>query len=72
MTVELSEVKVRGRNLSYFTMAVFSGQFLTSFIEYIPGGITYVFMGCIVSSVLIAIALLVTSGKRTLNSIAIS
>lgn len=72
MTVELSEVKVRGRNLSYFTMAVFSGQFFTSFIEYIPGGITHVFMGCIVSCVLIAIALLITSGKRPLNSMTIS
>ncbi|XQF91856.1 hypothetical protein ACOBV9_09170 [Pseudoalteromonas espejiana] len=28
MTVELSAENVRGRNLSYFTMAVFSGQFL--------------------------------------------
>jgi len=63
MTVELSEVNVRGRNLSYFTMAVFSGQFLTSFIEYIPGGITNVFIGCVVSCVLIPIALLVTSNK---------
>lgn len=63
MTVELSEVNVRGRNLSYFTMAVFSGQFLTSFIEYIPGGITNVFIGCVVNCVLIATALLVTSNK---------
>lgn len=72
MTVELSEVNVRGRNLSYFTMAVFSGQFLTSFIEYIPGGITNVFISCIVSCVLIAIALLITSGKTPANSIGMS
>jgi MFS family permease len=32
MTVELSEVNVRGRNVSYCSMAVFTGQFLTSFI----------------------------------------
>ena len=63
MTVELSEVNVRGRNLSYFTMAVFSGQFLTSFIEYIPGGITNVFIGCTVCCALIAVILLVASRK---------
>jgi len=68
MTVELSEVKVRGRNLSYFTMAVFSGQFLTSFIEYIPGGINNVFIGCTVCSVLIAVFLLVISRKRHAKS----
>ena len=72
MTVELSEVNVRGRNLSYFTMAVFSGQFLTSFIEYIPGGITNVFIGCIGSCVLIAITLLITSGETSTNSIGMS
>lgn len=59
MTVELSDVNVRGRNLSYFTMAVFSGQFLTSFIEYILGGIIHVFIGCIVCCALIAVTLLV-------------
>lgn len=64
MTVELSEVNVRGRNLSYFTMAVFSGQFLTSFIEYIPGGISNVFIACIVCCVVIALALLATSRKK--------
>ena len=68
MTVELSEVKVRGRNLSYFTMAVFSGQLLTSFIEYIPGGINNVFIGCTVCSVLIAVFLLVISRKRHAKS----
>jgi len=44
MIVERSDENVRGRNLSYFTMVVFSGQFLTSFIEYIPGGTVNVFM----------------------------
>lgn len=72
MTVELSDVNVRGRNLSYFTMAVFSGQFLTSFIEYIPGGISHVFMGCIASCALIAIALFITSGKAPADSVGVS
>ncbi|WP_435237374.1 MFS transporter [Psychromonas sp. PT13] len=43
MTVEQSSVDNRGRNLSYITMAVFSGQFLTSFLEFIPGNSQNVF-----------------------------
>ncbi|ATC86554.1 MFS transporter [Pseudoalteromonas arctica] len=57
MTVELSDVKVRGRNLSYFTMAVFSGQFFTSFMQYIPGGEKNVFIICSVSAFIIALVL---------------
>ncbi|MDO6561967.1 MFS transporter [Amphritea sp. 1_MG-2023] len=57
MTVELSDPAVRGRNLSYFTMAVFSGQFLTSFIDYMPGGIDNVFIGNVALSGLIALTL---------------
>lgn len=63
MTVERSDAKVRGRNLSYFTMAVFSGQFLTSFMEYIPGGTTNVFISCITFCVLVALTLFVKSNK---------
>ncbi|MBN8413381.1 MFS transporter [Halomonas litopenaei] len=37
MTVERSHPSVRGRNLSYLTMAIFLGQFLTSFLELVPG-----------------------------------
>ncbi|TMO08480.1 MFS transporter [Pseudoalteromonas sp. S327] len=59
MTVELSPENVRGRNLSYFTMAVFSGQFFTSFMEYIPGGEHNVFIICSILSAVVAIALLV-------------
>lgn len=36
MTVEASSPQVRGRNLSYLTMAIFLGQFLTSFFDFIP------------------------------------
>ncbi|MBO1257028.1 MFS transporter [Alteromonas sp. 5E99-2] len=64
MTVELSEFAVRGRNLSYFTMAVFSGQFLTSFIDYVPGGITHVFISCSICSVIIASSLFFVGNKR--------
>ncbi|ALM82556.1 hypothetical protein ASB57_05895 [Bordetella sp. N] len=38
MTVERSTVRSRGRNLAYLSMALFLGQFLASFLEYVPGG----------------------------------
>ena len=57
MTVELSDIKVRGRNLSFFTMAIFSGQFLTSFVEYIPGGITNVFISGVIFCLLVVMTL---------------
>lgn len=63
MTVERSEVNIRGRNLSYFTMAAFSGQFLTSFVGYIPGGIENVFISGITFCLLIALILFVYSNK---------
>jgi len=59
MTVERSAASVRGRNLSYFTMAVFSGQFLTSFVEYIPGGTRNIFISCISLCALTALYLFV-------------
>lgn len=63
MTVERSPANVRGRNLSYYTMAVFSGQFLTSFSEYIPGGEQNVYMSCIGLSVIVAITLLLNNKR---------
>ncbi|MCX2782145.1 MFS transporter [Microbulbifer thermotolerans] len=43
MTVERSHAQVRGRNLAYLTMAIFLGQFLTSFLEFLPGSSDQVF-----------------------------
>lgn len=43
MTVERSHPSVRGRNLSYLTMAIFLGQFLTSLLEFLPGDVSQVF-----------------------------
>ena len=63
MTVELSDVKVRGKNLSYFTMAVFSGQFFTSFMEYIPGGEQNVFISCSVFAFIITLVLFFKKAK---------
>jgi len=62
MTVELSDVKVRGKNLSYFTMAVFSGQFFTSFMEYIPGE-QNVFISCSVFAFIITLVLFFKKAK---------
>ncbi|MBR7890240.1 MFS transporter [Marinomonas sp. A79] len=44
MTVEKSEAKVRGKNLSYLAMAIFLGQFLTSFMELLPGDLRSVYL----------------------------
>ena len=63
MTVERSPLAVRGRNLSYFTMAVFSGQFLTSFVEYIPGALTNVYILNVAACVIIVLALFFTGKK---------
>ena len=43
ITVERSTPSQRGKNLSYFAMAVFLGQFLTSLMEFISGNIQTVF-----------------------------
>lgn len=43
MTIEQSHMQVRGRNLAYLSMAIFSGQFLCSGIELIPGDSTVIF-----------------------------
>ena len=43
ITVEKSAPNNRGKNLSYFAMAVFLGQFITSFITLLPGNIQSVF-----------------------------
>ena len=55
MTVELSEARVRGRNLAWLSMAIFSGQFLSSFMEFIPGNASVIFAG----AALIGIAVIV-------------
>ncbi|WP_110685045.1 MFS transporter [Salinicola aestuarinus] len=44
MTVEQSHAAVRGRNLAYLSMALFTGQFLSAFTEFIPGSRSLVFL----------------------------
>lgn len=45
MTLEHSPAAQRGRNLAYLSMAIFGGQFLSSFMEFLPGNAAFVF-GC--------------------------
>lgn len=58
MTVEKSEAKVRGKNLSYLAMAIFLGQFLTSFMELLPGDLRSVYLVAAVFSGLYFICVL--------------
>lgn len=44
LTVEYSSERSRSRNLAYLSMAIFSGQFLSSFMEFIPGEISSIFI----------------------------
>lgn len=55
MTVERSHASVRGRNLSYLTMAIFLGQFLTSFLEFLPGDGSNVFGASAVLGLIFAV-----------------
>ena len=57
MTVEKSAANVRGKNLSYFTMAVFGGQFITSFVEFISGGAKASFYACMLLACLATVTL---------------
>jgi MFS family permease len=43
LTIERSSVSQRGQNLAYLSMAIFLGQFLASFMEFVPGGQTITF-----------------------------
>ncbi|MFH8134077.1 MFS transporter [Pantoea osteomyelitidis] len=63
MTVEQSAENVRGRNLAWLAMALFSGQFLSSFMEFIPGDLSVVFTGAAIFA-LVALGCLMMSGKR--------
>ncbi|WP_229808946.1 MFS transporter [Salinicola rhizosphaerae] len=44
MTVEQSHAALRGRNLAYLSMAIFTGQFLSAFSEFIPGSRSLIFL----------------------------
>lgn len=44
MTIEQSQPVHRGRSLAYLSMAIFTGQFLSSFMEFLPGAQAQVFL----------------------------
>ena len=43
MVIEQSHSHLRGKHLAYLSMAIFCGQFLSSFMEFIPGERTSIF-----------------------------
>ena len=66
LTVEYSSERCRSRNLAYLSMAIFSGQFLSSFMEFIPGEISIIF---ITATLIAVVAGLVFSILRPLKEI---
>ena len=55
MLVERSPVARRGRNLAYLSMAIFSGQLLTSLLEFVPGQTALVFRAMAVTGCFFAL-----------------
>ncbi|MBU2955935.1 MFS transporter [Marinobacter sp. F3R08] len=56
-TVERSTDQNRGKNLSLFGIAVFSGQFMTSFFEFVPLPVSETLLACAGVGILCAIQL---------------
>jgi MFS family permease len=53
-TVERSHPRQRGRNLAQLSIAIFLGQFLSSFMEFIPGDSAAIFAAAAVVALLVA------------------
>lgn len=72
MAIERSEDVSRGKNLAYLSMAIFSGQFMSSFMEFIPGSLSVVFLGVSILSIVVIISLAafnnISNRKNTLTS----
>lgn len=63
-TVELSPEPQRGRFLAYLSMAIFSGQFLSSFMAFIPGPATRVFAAAALLAAIVVVLTAATVVKR--------
>lgn len=63
LVVEKSPVRLRGKHLAYLSMAIFSGQFLSSFMAFIPGNRERIFTG----AALIALIIIVVLWRWRLN-----
>ena len=71
MTVEQSHAQVRGRNLAYLSMAIFSGQFLCSAIEVLPSGSNSLIFGSSCAfAIVVAIWLIYQHSNRRQNNFA--
>lgn len=67
LAVEMSEASERGRNLAYLSMAVFLGQFLSAFMDFVPGSIDTMF---VVASAIALVAALALGKVQRARSIA--
>jgi MFS family permease len=65
MTVDQSNSQQRGRNLAYLSMAIFSGQFVSSFMNYVPGSLQHVFQAAVCMALLVTVALML--GHKSLR-----
>ena len=67
-TVEISQEGNRGRNLSFFAMAVFAGQFFTSIIDFLPLNLNLVFLIFSAVAVCISIGTFLTTFASKLDT----
>jgi MFS family permease len=66
MTVEHSHPHQRGRNLARLSVAIFAGQFLSSFMAIMPGAQSHAFL-CAAGLAVLAAGLITLSAKRRRN-----
>ena len=64
LVIEHSADGARARHLAYLSMAIFCGQFLSSFMEFLPGGPGVVFAGAGLISLLSAAAFALAMGRQ--------
>jgi MFS family permease len=61
MIVERSHAQQRGKNLAQLAMAIFLGQFLASFMSFIPGGNHLIFAVAATISIIVSLRFLIKS-----------
>lgn len=66
LTVDRSTSKNKGKNLSFYSMAIFSGQFLSSLVQTVAGG-KYVFIVASIISCIVAITIFTLFDKESSN-----
>ena len=68
MTVEQSHVPQRGRHLAYLSMAIFAGQFLSSFMAFVPGNRSVVFLAAAGIAFAVSALLLLTLQRKRITA----